>query len=290
MCLSASLGGARGSFGAPRTFNRNFLTRVRASVFGACGMAVIAIASPVAPAAAQDLIYERPPAALRPPVYVPRPRGPLHYVMLPPAEVRRRLQSMGYWQISRPELSGRVYSLTAVDDEGPVNLHIDAYSGEVLGARPLVALPPGAGRPPLVPPAPVTAAPPRPVVPRAPLPPARPVEADVAVSAPVPPPASAPAAAGVVPSGVSPGAPAGALPAVSSTPAGVAQPLSTSGTQSPAAPSAVAQTGASDATAAPVQPVAAPTSSGGATTAGSATPGGSSAGSASVLSSPSGTD
>ncbi|WP_454915428.1 hypothetical protein [Xanthobacter sediminis] len=251
--------------------------RLRASVLVACGMAAIPAAIPVAPAAAQYLTYERPYVYERPPVYVPGPRGPLRYVMLPPAEVRRRLQAMGYWQISRPELMGRVYSVTAVDDEGLASLQVDAYSGEVLGARPLPALPPGAGRPPVVvPPARVTA--PRPTVsvspmaPRAPLPPVRPPEAGYA--GPVSPaamPSVAPAEP--PPVAVAPAAPPAASDAPATQPA---SPPAVDASASPAPPPAAAAP-------APAEP-APPTS------AGSATPGSSGAGSASVLSRPPGTD
>ncbi|MFG1417947.1 hypothetical protein V5F38_13380 [Xanthobacter sp. V0B-10] len=242
--------------------------RPRAALLLACGVAVLPAAFP-APAAAQYLIYEQPygyePAPYgyeRPPVYVPAPRGPLHYVMLPPSEVRRRLQAMGYWQISRPVLTGRVYSLTAADNEGLLSLQVDAYSGEVLRVRPVGALPPPAGRAPMVPPARIMAAPPRPVGPpaNAPLPPSRPPEADIALSAPaVPLPAeAAPAPETAV-------APPSAAPQ--------------------AAPASVPDTGTPPPVAAgpEVAPASEPTS------AGSATPGDTTAGSASILSRPSGT-
>lgn len=242
---------------------------VGAPLLVACGLAM----APPAPAAAQYLIYERPYVYERPPVYAPPPRGPLQYVMLPPAEVRRRLQNMGYWQISRPELSGRTYVLTAVDNEGPVSLRLDAYSGEVLAARPLSALPPGAGRPPLVPPATVNAAPAQPprMAPSAPLPPVRPPEADLALAAPPPPPAS--------PHDAATGAAGGAVPAVAAPSASVPAAPAAS------APVAVPSPGPSPGPApAPVLEVAGPAG------AGSATPGGGAAGSASVLSAPAGTE
>ncbi|MFG1402535.1 hypothetical protein [Xanthobacter sediminis] len=248
--------------------------RPRATLLLACGVAALpaAFAAP-APAAAQYLIYEEPYGAApppygyeRPPVYVPRPRGPLHYVMLPPSEVRRRLQAMGYWQVSRPVLSGRVYVLTAADDEGLLSLQVDAYSGEVLRAHPVGALPPGAGRAPMVPPGRITVAPPRPVAPPAsvPLPQPRPPEADVALSAPAAVPAVPP--------------PADAAPA--------SQPAAVPPAGSPeAAPVPVPDAGAPPPVAA--SPEAAPASE--PTSAGSATPGDTTAGSASILSRPSGT-
>lgn len=254
------------------------ISRGRRRAAGRMAAFAVSVAAliPSGPAAAQYLIYERPYVYERPPVYAPPPRGQLEYVMLPRAEVRRRLQAMGYWQISRPELRGRAYVLTAVDNEGPVSLRIDAYSGEVLGARPLPALPPGAGRPPLVPPAPVGTPQPRVVTPAAPLPPSRPKEADQApppvaqVPAQVPAPTSVQGAVGAPES-----APKGAVPAAEAAPA--AAPTVTIGhaEQAPAQNTPQAP--------APVPSVGEPT------TAGSATPGDSSAGSASVLSQPAGT-
>ncbi|MFG1477794.1 hypothetical protein V5F53_03915 [Xanthobacter sp. V4C-4] len=250
--------------------------RVRAMLLLGCGMAL----APLTPAGAQYLIYERPYGYERPPVYVPAPRGPLHYVMLPPAEVRRRLESMGYWQVSRPVLSGRIYTVTAVDQEGPASLRLDAYSGEVLAARPLRALPPVAARPAPVPgqiPAPPPVAigsAPRPA-PAAPLPRARPPEAGLAFSAPAPM--------------VTPPPPETAQGRVPATPAAVpGQAAAPAGPSSSAVAGSPVPAAASGPAVGPAPPLADAARAG--TGAGSATPGGSNAGSASVLSRPAGTD
>lgn len=94
----------------------------------------LALAGPsfflAAPAAAQ---YYRPGDDLPPRVYVPGP--PAGYQMLPPWEVRNLLRRMGYSRVAPPHLSGRIYAVSAVDDEGPVILRVDAYTGRVLDAR-----------------------------------------------------------------------------------------------------------------------------------------------------------
>lgn len=285
---------------------RRTSARLRASQLFAGGLAAMGASFAVAPAQAQYLIYEQPYVVERPPVYGPPPRGPLHYVMLPPSEVRRRLQAMGYGRISRPSLAGRLYSVVAVDEDGPVSLTVDAYSGEVLGVEPVAALPPGPAmgpavrRPPLLPPARITAAPPRPMAPSAPLPQKRPPEADVALSAPA---AAVPAPQGMghspaVPAAVNPApanpvpvdaAPANATPAnatpANATPANAA-PAKAASAPSDAAPAAAVP--AAEPAAAVTASVPAPATT--PTGAGSATPGSTDAGSASVLSQPAGTN
>lgn len=167
------------------------------------------------PAGAQVLIYEGPYGAPPPRAYPapppPYPAAPRGYGMLGPAEVRAIVRGMGYRNVSAPRLAGRLYVLTAVDEEGPAVLRIDSLTGRVVSARSVYggatiaapsappprygAPPPGAGRSP--PPqarvapapsaaparsAPVASAPASPV----PLPPERPAEATVAAVTPAP--------------------------------------------------------------------------------------------------------
>ena len=137
----------------PRTLTGLVRVGISALILGAAIM-------PSAPAAAQALIYEVPYGYERP--YGPPPRGyvpappPRGYGLLPPGEVRAIVVGMGYRQVSRPRLAGRTYVVTAVDEDGPAVLRLDAFTGRVVSARsvyggPTIAVPtpPGPGpRPP----------------------------------------------------------------------------------------------------------------------------------------------
>ncbi|MFG1361210.1 hypothetical protein V5F67_19785, partial [Xanthobacter tagetidis DSM 11602] len=103
-------------------------------------LALAASLALAAPAGAQ-VYYPGPVPG--PYVVPPRPG----YVMLPPWEVRNIVRGMGYWRISQPQLSGRIYTVAAVDEEGPVVLRIDGFTGRVIAARNLTG-----GPPPYVPP------------------------------------------------------------------------------------------------------------------------------------------
>lgn len=222
------------------------------------------------PAAAQVLIYEGqpglaprgypvPPGAYPPGTYpggaygVPQAR----YPVLPPEEIRSIVQSMGYWSIGAPKLSGRFYLVAASDQEGRALLRVNAFTGRVVSARAIPGGPGGPGGPAMAAPAPAPqrqappatarAVPPAPApsysAPSptiagtpAPLPPQRPPEATMAAVTPAPavvaPAAPEPAAVAAQPTpGASANAPAGqtaaqqsANAAPSATPASPAQP------------------------------------------------------------------
>jgi len=258
------------------------------------------------PAAAQVMIYEGPYGA--PPAYgyevparVPR------YPILPPREVMNIVRGMGYWQVSLPRLAGGTYVLTAVDEEGPAVLRVNAATGRVVSARTLngaqtIAVP-GAPRRSAAPPAPPrNAAPPvarlapSPQPSAAPLPPPRPPEASMAALTPAP---AAPAAPGAVapaaPAAVAPGAtppaqqstgpvpPASAVPPPAPIQAPAQPPAAPSGA-SAEAPSPGAAGKAPDAPAGVSQAGQGPRKAG----VGTAASGSASAGTASVLSKPKG--
>ncbi|MFG1369689.1 hypothetical protein V5F33_18390, partial [Xanthobacter tagetidis] len=166
---------------------------------------VLALAGPLAlaaPAGAQVYYPAPPPGPYAAP---PRPG----YVMLPPWEVRNIVRGMGYWRISQPQLAGRIYTVAAVDEEGPVVLRIDGFTGRVIGARtigggpPPVSGPPPYGPPSYGPPPSVQAPPAAPKPPKVaarptvvPLPPPKPPELMEASAPPVAAP-QAPASAGL---------------------------------------------------------------------------------------------
>lgn len=171
--------------------------------FGIGALILGAAITPSAPTAAQVLLYEGPYGYERP--YGPPPRGyvpapPRGYGMLPPGEVRAIVVGMGYRQVSRPRLAGRTYVVTAVDEDGPAVLRLDAFTGRVVSARsvyggPTIAVPtpPGPGPRRTPPPAPPRAhAPAQPPVavapslPAKPLPPSRSPEPAVATVTPAP--------------------------------------------------------------------------------------------------------
>ncbi|ABS65736.1 conserved hypothetical protein, conserved [Xanthobacter versatilis] len=257
--------------------------------FGIGALILSAAIMPSAPIAAQVLIYEGPYGYARP--YGPPPRAyvpapPRGYGMLPPGEVRAIVVGMGYRQVSRPRLAGRTYVVTAVDEDGPAVLRLDAFTGRVVSARsvyggPTIAVPtppgPGPRRPP-PPPAPPRSQPPvaaAPSSPAKPLPPSRPPEPAVATVTPapaVPQIAPAPDAA----KAAAPQAPAAPQPAAAtpSPPAQSAAPANPGAT--PANPEA-GRSAAQSASAAPQKRKAG---------AGTATTDSATAGSASVLSRP----
>ncbi|WP_238119768.1 MULTISPECIES: hypothetical protein [unclassified Xanthobacter] len=251
----------------------------------AAGMGLCVAAATVASsgaARAQYLTYERPFIYERPYVYEEPP--PIRsYSMLPPGEVRRLVRNLGYWDVSVPRLAGRIYVLRATDEEGPVSLRVDAFTGRVVtvdSAAPRPA-PPAYGA------LPRPASPP-PVVP---LPPRRPAEADLALTSPAAPapaiaaPAAPPSAAPAASASASrePAASAALQPAPSapapSAPAPSASAPSASARVAPAPSAAPVAAGASPAPVTPVPAVAPALPA-----AGTATPGSEAAGSASVLS------
>ncbi|MGR7995699.1 hypothetical protein [Xanthobacter sp. ZOL 2024] len=241
----------------------------------AAGMGLCVAAATVASsgaARAQYLTYERPYIYERPYVYEEPP--PIRsYSMLPPGEVRRLVRNLGYWDVSVPRLAGRIYVLRATDEEGPVSLRVDAFTGRVVTVDSAVprSAPPAYGA------LPRPASPP-PVVP---LPPRRPAEADLALTSPAAP-APAIAAPAAPPSAApAPSASAPREPAASAAlqPAPSAPAPSASARVAPAPSAAPVAAGASPAPATPVPAVAPALPA-----AGTATPGSEEAGSASVLS------
>lgn len=186
-------------------------TRARRLRPAACALVLGAGLLSAAPAGAQPLVYEVP---FGPP---PRSTGPRYEDgVLAPGVIRSIVRGMGYRNVSVPHLRGRVYAITATDEEGPALLRIDAYTGHVVAAvnlngGPTTAVPgpdraaPPRGarrvaRPPVNVPSTASAPPPAPPLEAAPLPPSRPPEAAVAAVTPalvVPPPA--PAAPGASP-------------------------------------------------------------------------------------------
>lgn len=262
-----------------------------------------------APAAAQVMIYEGPYGPPRGYMVPPPPPG---YAGLPPWEVRNIVRNMGYWEVSRPRLAGRFYVVAAMDDEGPVTLRVDAFTGRVVGARslnggPTIAIPaPSAPRRDLVPGAPQTPRSPSVarVAPNAPLPPPRPPEATMAAVTPAPsmaapaavPSAGAAPAASPAPAAPSPGekpvaardaegAGDAANPAVAPAPARVALPAANAMPAANATPPVNAAPAGKEPVpqSASADPAVAPPKKAG---AGTATTGSASAGSASVLSRP----
>ncbi|MDR6951926.1 hypothetical protein J2X65_001277 [Ancylobacter sp. 3268] len=168
---------------APKFFRYAVLLPVLAAAFAA------GAAWPVPPARAQ--VYYRPYAP--PPGYVPVPRyapraypapgsvyrpaiaPPYSPPVMPRADMRPMLSSMGLRNISRPRTDGQFYVSEATDAMGRrVQVRVNAYSGAIVSMRPLgpavPVTPPGAGSTPL----PVTTVlpprkPPLPPSPHAPL-------------------------------------------------------------------------------------------------------------------------
>ncbi|MFG1215184.1 hypothetical protein V5F72_10305 [Xanthobacter flavus] len=261
------------------------------------------------PAAAQVLIYEGqpglaprgypvPPGAYPPGTYpggaygVPQAR----YPVLPPEEIRGIVQSLGYWNIGAPKLSGRFYLIAASDQEGRALLRVNAFTGRVVSARtipggPAVAAPapaPQRQAPPAtaraVPPAPAPSysAAPSPSIAGtpAPLPPQRPPEATMAAVTPAP--AAVAPAAPVVPTPAPAPAPA---PAAATPPA---QPAPGASANAPAGQTAAQQSANAAPSATPAQPASPAQPQKRKAGAGTATTDSASAGTASVLSRPKG--
>lgn len=255
------------------------------------------------PAAAQVLIYEGqpglaprgypvPPGAYPPGAYPPGGAFPVpqaRYPVLPPEEIRAIVQSLGYWNIGAPKLSGRFYLVAAADQEGRALLRVNAFTGRVVSARAIPGGPAVAAPAPA--PAPQRATPQRPAPPAvarapsapppvpssdaasvagtpAPLPPQRPPEATMAAVTPAP---------SVVPS-AAPAAVAPAAPAAAATP-----PAPGASANAPAGQTAAQQSATAAPSATPAQPAQPQKRKAG---AGTATTDSAAAGTASVLSRP----
>ncbi len=263
------------------------------------------------PAAAQVLIYEGqpglaprgypvPPGAYPPGTYPPGTYAvpQARYPVLPPEEIRAIAQSMGYWNVGAPKLSGRFYLVAATDQEGRALLRVNAFTGRVVSARnipggPAVAAPapypaPQRAAPPATaravpPPAPTYSAPaPAPAMAGtpAPLPPQRPPEATMAAVTPAP--------AAVAPSTPAPSTPAPAAPAATAPAASAAQPAPGASANAPAGQTAAQQSANAAPSATPAPPASAAQPQKRKAGAGTATTDSASAGTASVLSRPKG--
>lgn len=264
------------------------------------------------PAASQVLIYEGqpglaprgypvPPGAYPPGAYPPGGAYPVpqaRYPVLPPGEIRAIVQSLGYWNIGAPKLSGRFYLIAASDQEGRALLRVNAFTGRVVSARnipdgPAIAAPapaPQRSAPPAtaraVPPvpAPSYSAVPSPSIAGtpAPLPPQRPPEATMAAVTPAPA-AVAPAA----PVAATPAPAAAPTPAAATAPAApAAQPAPGASANTPAGQTAAQQSANAAPSATPAPPASTAQPQKRKAGAGTATTDSAAAGTASVLSRP----
>jgi hypothetical protein len=93
-------------------------------------------------ASAQGIYYYGPGFYGR---YYPTPR---YAPGLPPGQIDRIVRSAGYAPLSAPVRRGPNYVVPAVGRQGQVRVIVDAYAGDIVGVRPMVAAAPY-GEPPV---------------------------------------------------------------------------------------------------------------------------------------------
>ncbi|MFS8037332.1 hypothetical protein ACI7BZ_10280 [Xanthobacter sp. AM11] len=286
----------------PRALARKIRRAAAATPFATAALAIGVALLPAA-ASAQALIYEQPYGAYR---TYPMPAPPAGYARLAPGEVRAIVRGMGYWEVSRPQLRGPTYFLTAMDEEGLVVLRVNAFTGRVVAARTAYGGSPLPQVPPTGAPRATRRAAPVPVPGEgegassaarvAPLPPPRPPEATMAAVTPAPVTSApvAPAPAPLPPPSPAAGPGPAASPDAAAKPVATPAPAAAQGPPPASPPASAAANATPPANAMPSARAGAPQSASAEPPAsarktpgaGTATTGSAAAGSASVLSRP----